>query len=87
MEEMVEFVMKEGGNTQCVQLIDVIKKNHQINDKGAYVEKKITSDDYALVCGSLFRNCGLNVGNEIKVYWNTKFHKFIFKLTNKCHDL
>ncbi|KAK6782211.1 hypothetical protein RDI58_020007 [Solanum bulbocastanum] len=51
MEEMVELVMKGGGNRQCVRLINVTEENHQINDTGAYVEKKITGEDYALVCG------------------------------------
>ncbi|KAG5590668.1 hypothetical protein H5410_041182 [Solanum commersonii] len=79
MEKMVELVMKGGGNRQCVQLIDVTEENHQINDTCAYVEKKITGEDYALVCERLFRNRGLSVGDEIELYWDIKFHKFIIK--------
>ncbi|XP_049378128.1 putative F-box protein At5g52610 [Solanum stenotomum] len=79
---MVELVMKGGGNRQCVRLIDVTEENHQINDTGACVEKKITGEDYALVCEHLFRNRGLSVGDEIELYWDTEFHKFIFKFCN-----
>uniref|UniRef100_A0A3Q7HK60 TF-B3 domain-containing protein n=1 Tax=Solanum lycopersicum TaxID=4081 RepID=A0A3Q7HK60_SOLLC len=87
MEEMVEFVMKGGGNRQGVWLIDVTEENYPINNANAYVEKKILGEDYALVCEHLFRNREISVGDEIELYWDTEIQKFIFKLIKKCHVL
>ncbi|PHT48692.1 hypothetical protein CQW23_12900 [Capsicum baccatum] len=78
MKDMVENVKK--GNKQYVELWDITEVANPINRGTTYIQMMMPSKDCAIVCMDLFANTGLNIGDEIGLYWDVGSNNFKFKL-------
>ncbi|PHT48691.1 hypothetical protein CQW23_12899 [Capsicum baccatum] len=77
MKDMVEHVKK--GNNQYVELWDITEAVDPINWGTTYIQMMKPSKDY-IVCKDLFVNIRLNIGDEIRLYWDVGSNNFKFKL-------
>ncbi|KAK4716821.1 hypothetical protein R3W88_015159 [Solanum pinnatisectum] len=68
------------GNEMCVNMWDITEENDPKKYEGGSICFRKLYNGYSLSCMRLFNDRGLNVGDEVGLYWDPRSSSIMFKL-------